>query len=313
MNATHITGLIKSKALALGFSACGITSCAPIEAKVTQAYTLYLQQGRGADMQYLERYMDQKFYPQKLVPEAHSIIMVLAPYYSSTNYETLKQSQYSIARYAWGEDYHHVVKHKLKQLQLYISELAPKSTNRYFADTAPVMEKYLAQRAGLGWIGHNTLLVNEHGSYHFIGSLFTSLALEYDTPNHTTEGCTNCNLCQQACPHGALGPQGMDARKCMAYQSIENHGDIQLKQGSLYIYGCDECQKACPYNARAVNSTINEFHIHPALLQYTNEQWENITMDEFNTLFATSAVKRIGWQKLKNNIQYAHTSAYKKE
>lgn len=311
MNTFHITGMIKQQAMQLGFSACGITNCNPVATKVTQAYTRYLQQGRGADMQYLQRYMEQKFHPQKLVPQANSIIVVLAPYYSDTNYNKLKQSQYNIARYAWGDDYHVVVKHKLKQLQQYIMQLAPNSTNRYFTDTAPVMEKYLAQRAGLGWIGHNTLLINETGSYHFIGTLFTSLTLQYDTPRSTAPACQHCNLCLNACPHGALGTEGIDARKCMAYQSIENHNDIQLKQASLYIYGCDECQKICPYNAKATPGNINEFHIHPALLQYTDEQWENLNEQQFNTLFASSAVKRIGWHKMKQNIQFAYTGKQK--
>lgn len=313
MDTTALSKKIKEKTLELGFYACGITDCAPINSTVTHAYQTYLQEERNADMNYLNNYLSLRFNPQQLVPQAKSIIVVLASYYNNTAFFP-PQNRYHIARYAWGQDYHKVIKQRLKTLQQYIVQLVPDSINRYFVDTAPVMEKHLAERAGLGWIGKNTLLVNQHGSYHFIATLFTSAVLTYDQPALSKHPCASCSLCQQACPSQALRNFGMDARKCFAYQSIENHHDIDedFNSNTHYIYGCDECQKACPFNHNAAPAAIKEFDTNPLLLDITDEQWENIHQEDFDRIFATSAVKRIGFQKMKSNIQYAANRLYRK-
>ena len=313
MDTIELSKKIKDKTLELGFYACGITDCAPIDSAVTRAYETYLQEERHADMNYLSRYQSIRFNPKQLVPQAKSIIVVLASYYTLTPYNT-RPSRYRIARYAWGQDYHKVIKQRLKMLQQYITMLVPDSINRYFVDTAPVMEKHLAERAGLGWIGKNTLLTNQHGSYHFIATLFTSVGLTYDQPCYSLHPCASCSLCQNACPSQALHHYGMDARKCFAYQSIENHNDIDAHFCSTnYIYGCDECQKACPFNKHASPTSITEFGTNPFLLSFTDKQWENISQEDFDRIFAASAIKRIGYRKFKSNITHANNYLYGKK
>ncbi len=293
---------IKQKALSLGFSACGITDCAPIDEKVTEAFDSRLTLHNNTCLPYLNNYKEKRFHPQQLMPEAKSIIIVLVNYHQSNT----QKSRYKFAQYALGNDYHTIIKTKLKALQTYIEEIEPKSVNRYFVDSAPVMEKYLATRAGLGWIGKNSLLNTENGSFQFIGSIFTSLALPIDEP-FAKNPCKNCHLCMSACPTGAIVEDcHIDTEKCFSYQSIENKGDIDntFDFSTEYVYGCDLCQNACPYNQHIPSTTWVEMQSNPKIIEKTDADWEELTEEEFLTTFHHSAVKRIGYNKLKNNILY---------
>lgn len=291
---------IKQKALELGFCDCGITDCSPIAPNIVQAFEQRIEQHKTADMYFLSNNMEKRFFPQILVPEAKSIVVVLANYYQKIQYN----GKYKIALYAWGEDYHKVVKKKLKLLQQFIVEnIDNKSINRYFVDTAPTMDKYLAYRAGLGWIGKNTLLNGKYGSFCFIGILFTSLELEIDQPI-TTNPCQDCNLCIKACPTKALyQPYSLDANLCWSYQTIENKGNIRIENSKQsYIYGCDICQKVCPHNQHAENTTIKEFQTNSDLSDIDDKRLDSITTESFETLFAHTPIHRIGYEKMKANI-----------
>lgn len=296
---------IKEKALDLGFSACGISACTSIEKITTNRFQKSIDNHIIADMQFLNRNKEKRFNPQLLFEPVKSIIVVLANYYQTY---TFGESSFQIAKYALGKDYHIVIKDKLKELQRYIEQLEPNSQNRCFCDTAPVMEKYLASHCGLGWIGKNTLLITKTGSYHFIGTIFTSLNLPTEQ-NRENNSCSNCNLCEKACPNNALKNYQLDARKCYSYQSIENKKEINSNiKASNYIYGCDICQQVCPYNKNASPTTINEFLPKKNLQKMCTQDWINLTETGFHQLFEDSAIKRIGYAKFMNNILFAKQS-----
>ena len=255
-------------------------------------------------MHHLERNVSKRFNPKELVDFAQSIVVVTLNYYNP-DYFAQKKSSCSFAQYSLGEDYHRVMKEKLQNLADFMSERYENSRQKLFTDAVPTFEKQLAQRAGLGKIGHNTLLLTEKGSYVFIGEIFTSLVLEYDQPLEK-EFCLHCNRCVDACPTKALqSPYTLNTNACIAYQTIENKEDIMpfvrenLKE---YVYGCDFCQRACPVNARREKSGEKRFEPKEELLNWSDEQWENLTETDFERIFQHSAVRRIGYEKLKNNI-----------
>ena len=301
---THFASVIKQKALSLGFCDCGITDCSAIAIEFIQAFEQRIANQQIADLNFLTKNKEKRYAPQLLVPEAKSIIVVLANYYQNIPY--LDNGNYKIALYAWGNDYHQVIKNKLKILQQFILENIDKnSINRYFVDTAPTMDKYLAYRAGLGWIGKNTLLHGKEGSFCCIGLLFTSVILETDQPYHNNP-CLHCDICIKACPTKALlKPYCLDAKQCWAYQTIENKERINITDKTnkqQYIYGCDICQKVCPHNRDLPQTTIKEFFPNKELTLINDGQIEHMTNETFNTLFAHTPIKRIGYEKMKDNI-----------
>ena len=292
---------IKAEAARLGFSACGITSA---HISNNRDYlSQWLGKGYQADMSYLENNFDKRCNPLLLVDNARSIICVALNYYPR---KKLQDDQLQFAYYAYGKDYHDIMKEKLNELFSYINtELLP-IKGRAFCDTAPVLERYWAQQAGLGWIGKNTLLIIPHaGSYFFLGELIIDAELAYDSP--VPSRCGNCTRCLDACPTKALEhPYLLNANKCLSYLTIENKCDIKeeyrLKMGN-YIYGCDRCQKACPWNRFARPNTISELQPSEEFLNMTSEDWEKLTVEEYRTLFKGSAVKRAKYEGLMRNIR----------
>ncbi len=208
-----------------------------------------------------------------------------------------------------GKDYHVVIKEKLNLLSEYLISLFPNTKTRCFVDSAPLFEKAFAVQAGLGWIGKNTLLTTPKGSLFFIGEIFTSLELQSDEP-FSKQDCGSCDKCVKACPTNAFNDSYiLNANRCLSYQSIERKQIAWDKTFTPftcnYIYGCDICQRVCPYNLKANNAIIPEFQIKDQILNYSNEDWEQLSENEFNRIFADSAIKRIGYLKFMENIKIA--------
>ena len=305
---------IKNKARELGFAACGIAKAEAVDAVTQAAYERWIEENRQGDMGYLARNLEKRFDPTQLVPGCKSIIVTAMNYYPA---EQIPQEEWQIAYYAYGKDYHVVVKERLFQLLEYMNNLreqhgenAPFGEQRVFVDSAPVLERYWAQRAGLGWEGRNHLLIIPGmGSWFFLGLIVTDLALNPDSP--LPSRCGTCHRCVDACPAGALtlhadGTTSMDARRCISYLTIEQKSpipsDFSAHLGN-HIYGCDCCQKACPWNRFASPTNENSFQPSDALLSMRREDWKTLTPEEYEGLFSGSAVKRAKYDGLRRNIE----------
>lgn len=301
------TQLVKLEALRLGFSACGIAPAAPVDEADKQALKEWLSAGNHAGMAYMENYFDKRCDPRLLVEGTRSVVSVALNYYPVRK---LPAKEYQFAWYAYGKDYHDVMRSKLTALFEYIRQhLAPTLSGRVFCDTAPVLERYWAWRAGLGWIGKNTqLIIPRAGSTFFLGELFLNVEADrYDTPHPNR--CGACTRCLQACPTNALeAPHKLDARRCLSYLTIENKGEIPAsiapRMGNR-VYGCDECQKACPWMRFATPCQTPELQPSPAFLAMTKKEWDNLTEEQYKTLFKGSAVKRAKYKGLVRNIKEA--------
>lgn len=296
-----LSNKIKAEAARLGFSACGITSANLSTNR--EHLSRWLDKGYQADMAYLENNFDKRCNPQLLVEDARSVICVALNYYPQ---KKLRDDQLQFAYYAYGKDYHDIMKEKLNSLLTYIDTELISVKGRVFCDTAPVLERYWAQQAGLGWTGKNTLLIIPHaGSYFFLGELIIDAELAYDSP--AVNRCGNCTRCLDACPTKALeSPYLLNANKCLSYLTIENKGEIEKEYASKmgnYIYGCDRCQKACPWNRFATPNTIDELQPSEAFMNMTPQNWEKLSIEEYRTLFKGSAVKRAKYEGLMRNIK----------
>lgn len=298
--------LIKNKAKELGFDACGIAEVASADTEAL-FFDRWIAEGCHAGMKYMENYRDIRLDPAGLVEGARSVISVALNYYPPQ-----KQSPDSprISYYAYGKDYHIVVKDKLRQLWEYITSLIPVldstlSAARLFTDSAPILERYWAWKAGLGWIGKNTnLIIPGKGSFFFLGEIVTTLELDYDTPQKNR--CGACRRCLDACPTGALERPGrLNANKCISYLTIEHKGDIPSEQASRLgdrLYGCDTCQEVCPWNRFASPTREAAFSPSPAFLSLKKEDLRCFTRDDYNRIFAGSAVKRAKYEGLIRTI-----------
>lgn len=298
--------LIKNKAKELGFDACGIAEVASADTEVL-FFDRWIAEGCHAGMKYMENYRDIRLNPAGLVEGARSVISVALNYYPAQ-----KQSPDSprISYYAYGKDYHIVVKDKLRQLWEYITSLVPVLDStlpvaRFFTDSAPILERYWAWKAGLGWIGKNTnLIIPGKGSFFFLGEIVTTLELDYDTPQKNR--CGTCHRCLDSCPTGALERPGhLNANKCISYLTIEHKGDIPSEQASRLgdrLYGCDTCQEVCPWNRFASPTREVAFSPSPAFLSLKKEDLRCFTRDDYNRIFAGSAVKRAKYEGLIRTI-----------
>ena len=298
-----ISDKIKAEALRLGFSACGIAPAEKVAEKTQSFFDRWLSNHYQAGMKYLENYSDQRKDPRQLVKNARSIICVALNYYP---YQKLREEQYQFAWYAYGKDYHDIMKQKLAALYSYICKELPFTEGRSFCDTAPIHERYWAWRAGLGWIGKNTqLIIPQAGSCFFLGELVIDTELAYDTPGKSR--CGNCIRCLQNCPANALEkPYTLNANRCLSYLTIENRGEIPVKSCSQMenrVYGCDECQKVCPWNRFAVPTNVPELQPSEKFLSMQPEEWEKLTEEEYRKLFKGSAVKRAKYEGLMRNIR----------
>ncbi len=299
---------IKEAALSVGFNACGI---AKAEELTEDAAFLkqWLAAGYHAGMNYLERNFEKRVDPRNLVPGCKSVVVVLLNYFPAHTQNT-KAPQ--LAKYAYSAiDYHLVIKQKLKELELIIcekfgNETVANNTQHLFVDSAPVLERRWAERAGLGWIGKHTQLIHPGlGSYVFIGILLLNIEAEYDQPIRGR--CGTCSRCITACPTKALTTKNLDANRCISYQTIENKNQIPDEMRSSlnnYSIGCDICADVCPWNKKwaKVNS---HSQLNPPLevLNWDSKKWEQLSEKTFNSVFQQSAIKRAGFAKLKQNIE----------
>ncbi len=256
------------------------------------------------EMGYMENHFDKRLDPRLLVDGAKSVISVLLNYYPEASPET---ENYKISKYAYGQDYHHVIKSKLRQLQEFISEAIGEVNGRAFVDSAPVLDKAWAAKSGLGWVGkHSNLLTQQVGSFYFIAELIVDLELAYDAP--VTDHCGTCTACIDACPTEAITePYVVDGSKCISYFTIELKSSIPGEfKGSFddWMFGCDVCQDVCPWNRFSKPHQEPLFDPHPELLSMSKKDWEEITRDVFQKVFKKSAVKRTKFEGLQRNIDF---------
>ena len=294
--------LIKTEAKKLGFLSCGISKAEFLEDEAPRLER-WLKDGKHGKMAYMENHFDKRLDPRLLVPDAKSIISLLFNYY--TPLDQLDGAP-KISKYAYGKDYHHVIKDKLKQLFQIINNKIGEVSGRVFVDSAPVMEKSWAVRSGLGWQGKNTNLISKKaGSFFFIAELIVDLELEYDTP--VTDHCGTCTACIDACPTEALTPYHIDASKCISYLTIELKDQIPTTfKGKMddWAFGCDVCQDVCLWNRFSKQHNEPLFSPNSEVINYTQKNWEEITQETFNIIFKNSAIKRTGFKGFKRNISF---------
>ncbi len=291
---------IKQYALSLGFDACGI--CRAEESGQEANYMRWLSEECHAGMSYLERNVDKRTDPRLLVEGARSIISVALNYFP---HRFQHENAPKFAYYAYGEDYHDIVKEKLSRLFDFIKLRFPDVSGRYFSDSAPVLERFWAARAGLGFVGKNTLLIIPgKGSYFFLGELIIDLELDYGSP--VSQNCGKCRRCLDACPTGAIEkPHWLNARKCISYQTIENKGEISpeiIPRLSNNVYGCDICQIVCPWNRYARPHNTPGFNPSDEFLSLDYEGLQEMDEDTYRRIFRKSAVKRAKFTGLKRNV-----------
>ncbi|MGB5988892.1 MAG: tRNA epoxyqueuosine(34) reductase QueG [Marinifilaceae bacterium] len=294
---------IKAYALSIGLSACGI---APVRYLFEEQEHLdsWLENGYNADMTYMERNKDKRLDPSLMVEGVKSLILVSLNYFPDKKFETAGRPIF--AKYAYGEDYHKVLKDKLFLLLDFIRSKYENINGRCFVDSAPVLEHSWAVEAGLGWIGKNSLLLSKkHGSFTFIGELMVDIELEYDTP-FSQSYCGTCTKCIDACPTSAIvEAKVIDARKCISYNTIERRDDIPLEIKELMsdrIYGCDICQDVCPWNISLVSNNIPEFTPNEEILKMNYSDWISLTDEKFKFICKKSAINRVGLAKLNLNF-----------
>jgi len=283
---------------------CGISKAEFLE---TEAPRLehWLNNNRHGSMQYMENHFDKRLDPTKLVEDSKSVISLLLNYFPP---QTQKDTEApKLSKYAYGNDYHHVIKSKLKALTHFIQNEIGEVNGRAFVDSAPVLDKAWAAKSGLGWIGkHSNLLTQQVGSFYFIAELIIDLDLEYDTI--TTDHCGTCTACIDACPTQAIvQPYVVDGSKCISYFTIELKDQLPNNMKGKFddwIFGCDVCQDVCPWNKFSKPHREPLFNPHPDLLEMTKKDWEEITEDVFKKVFQKSAVKRTKFSGLKRNIEF---------
>lgn len=297
--------IIREEAQRLGFSFVGFAKAEQMDEEARRLEA-WLYQGMHGQMQYMENHFEKRVDPTKLVPGAKSVICLMYNYF--TDQEQSDPEAPKISKYAYGKDYHFVIKDKLKALLHFIQENIGEVGGRCFVDSAPVLERDWAKRTGIGWIGKNTLLINpKAGSYYFLAELILDLELEYDHP--MKDYCGTCTRCIEACPTDAISPQGylVDGSKCISYLTIELRdaipNEFQDKMEN-WMFGCDICQEVCPWNRFAKPHSEPAFEPHPDLLDMSKEDWEEITEDIFREIFKYSAVKRTKYEGLKRNIAF---------
>ena len=299
------TDLIKTEAKRLGFMDCRISKAGFLEEEAPRLEE-WLANGSHGKMSYMENHFDKRLDPTKLVEGAKSVISLSLNYYSTETRSDIDAPK--ISMYAYGRDYHKVIKAKLKALINYIHEEIGEVGGRAFVDSAPVMDKAWAVKSGIGWMGkHSNVLSKKTGSFYFISELILDLELSADSP--VTDHCGKCTACIDACPTGAIiKPYVVDGSKCISYFTIELKDEIFPKEyhGKFddWVFGCDICQEVCPWNRFSKQHKEPDFYPHKDLLNLTKREWEELTEDVFQELFKGSAVKRTKYQGLKRNIGF---------
>lgn len=300
---TEYSQLIKAEAKRLGFLSCGISKAGFLEEEAPRLEN-WLNQNRHGEMKYMENHFDKRLNPTLLVDDAKSVISLLLNYYPS---EMQNEDSPKISKYAYGQDYHFVIKEKLKELLNTIQTEIGEVSGRAFVDSAPVLDKAWAAKSGLGWIGKNSNLITQKvGSFYFIAELVVDLDLEYDFA--TTDHCGSCTACIDSCPTEAIvAPYVVDGSKCISYFTIELKENIPMEmKGKMdeWMFGCDICQDVCPWNRFSKPHNEPLFNPNPELLSFTKKDWEEITEDTFRKVFKNSAVKRTKIEGLRRNIEF---------
>lgn len=296
---------IQQEALRLGFMSVGFAKADFLEEDAIRLES-FLKNNYHGKMSYLENHFDLRVDPRKLVPNAKSVITLLLNYYPN---ESQDIDSPKIAKYAWGMDYHDVIKEKLKALFAYINQHIGQIDGRGFVDSAPVLERTWANKSGLGWIGKNGNLINKQvGSFFFIATLICDLELEPD-PTFKTDHCGTCTRCIDACPTDAIiDNKKIDASKCISYLTIELKDQLipDAFEGKMdnWLFGCDVCQDVCPWNRFSKPHTEQAFTAHKEILNLSSQEWEALEESTFNTLFKHSPLKRSKWKGIQRNIQF---------
>lgn len=298
------TEFVKATARQLGFSFCGISK-AEFLSEEAPRLDAWLRKGYQGKMRYLENYFDMRLDPSLLVPGAKSVVSLLYNYFPEK--ELSGPEDYKVAKYAYGEDYHFVIKEKLKQFMQAIYQSIGQVQGRVFVDSAPVMERVWAKKSGLGWIGKNSLLLTrEGGSFFFLAELIVDLELEYDGP--VNDYCGTCTACMDACPTDAIpDPYVVDGSRCISYFTIELKDEIPpAMKGKFenWIFGCDICQDVCPWNRFAKPHQEPRFNPSAEFQNMTNDDWKELTEDVFRKVFRDSPLKRASYEGLARNIKF---------
>lgn len=301
LHAAHI----KAEALRLGFSACGLAPAAPVDRLHADAFRRWTGEGQQAGMDYMARHEDLRLDPRLLAEDCRTVVSVALNYRPPTE---LPEGRLQIAWYAYGQDYHDVVREKLRRLLETLQQEWPEGglSGRVCCDTAPVLERYWAWRCGIGWLGrHTQLTVPRAGSAFFLGEILLNREADcYDSPMDSL--CGGCTRCVDACPTQAITPDGrLDARRCLSYLTIENRGPIPDEAAARmypYFYGCDRCLKACPHLRSGTPTRETAFAPRPELLDMTDDDWYALDVEQYRRLFKGSAVKRAKFEGLKRNL-----------
>jgi epoxyqueuosine reductase len=304
-NASRYSKIIKDEALRLGFMHCGIAKADFLEDEAPKLEK-WLQDKHHGQMAYMENHFDKRLDPRLLVDDSKSVISLSLNYFPEQRQTDSNAPK--ISKYAYGSDYHEVIKEKLFQLLNFIREEIGEVAGRAFVDSAPVLDRAWAKRAGIGWIGKNSNLINKKtGSFFFLAELIIDLELEYDQP-FQTDHCGTCTKCIDACPTEAiLSPFVIDANKCISYLTIELREEIDQSfknKMDNWMFGCDVCQDVCPWNRFSTPHSEPKFQANEQLLSMKKEEWLDITEDVFKTIFKNSAVKRTKFKGLSRNIKY---------
>lgn len=302
------TPLIKAESKRLGFDYCGISKAEFLEEEAPRLEK-WLNNNMHGQMSYMQNYFDKRLDPRLLVPEAKSVISLLLNYYPSE--EQKDTTAPKISKYAYGTDYHIVIKEKLNQLLEFIKSNIGEVNGRAFVDSAPVLDKVWAKKSGLGWIGKHTNLINKNsGSFYFIAELIVDLDLEYD--NAIKDYCGTCTRCMDACPTDAIvAPYVVDGSKCISYFTIELKENIPGEAKGKFndwVFGCDICQDVCPWNRFSKPHSEPHFQPNEGLLNMSKKDWYELTEETFKKVFKNSAVKRTKYKGLKRNLEFIKTS-----
>ena len=297
------SAIIKRESKRLGFDFCGISKAEFLEEEAPHLEK-WLHQGMNGKMQYMENYFDLRLDPRKLVPGAKSVISLLFNYYPE---EKPNADAPKISKYAYGKDYHFVIKDKLHALLQVMNEQIGEIHGRAFVDSAPVLERAWAAKSGLGWIGINAqLLRRQSGSFFFLAELIVDIELDTDAP--IKDYCGSCTRCMDACPTQAIiGPKMVDGSKCISYFTIELKENMPVEmQEKLdgWMFGCDVCQDVCPWNRFSLEHSTKEMQPNPAILNMTKKDWEEITEEVFEKTFKDSPLQRAGYTGIKRNVNY---------
>ncbi len=300
-NSKYIEG-IKNKALDLGFQACGISVACRLD-REAERFEKWLSAGMHGTMKFMENHFEKRVDPRKLVDDAKTVISVLCNYYPARKQED--PGAPVLSKYAYGTDYHYVMKGRLKELLDFMNDTIGEVNGRAFVDSAPVLDRAWAARSGLGWIGKNSCLISRsNGSFFFIGELIVDIELPADAPGK--DHCGSCRICLDACPTGAIVEPGLvDARRCISCLTIEYRHEFPAGTGSILnnrVFGCDICQDVCPWNKRAEPHHETLFEPAPGLLELSAAGWYEMNSTLYRQLFGKSAVKRAGYRLLRRNI-----------